>query len=61
MEDEEYTFEDLQEDLDALAKVGLIEVHGITEDGKWLYGVSEKSKGMSQEEIEALINSTLND
>lgn len=58
---EEYTFEELQDDLDALAKIGLIEIGGIQEDGQWLYRVSEKAKGMTQDEITRLIQSTYKD
>lgn len=58
---EEYTFEELQDDLDALAKIGLIEIGGIQEDGQWLYRVSEKAKSMTQDEITRLIKSTYKD
>lgn len=58
---EEYTFEELQDDLDALAKIGLIEIGGIQEDGQWLYRVSEKAKSMTQDEITRLIQSTYKD
>lgn len=58
---EEYTFEELQDDLDALAKIGLIEIGGIQEDGQWLYRVSEKAKSMTQDEITRLIESTYKD
>ena len=58
---EEYTFEELQDDLNALVEVGLIEVGGIREDGQWLYKVSEKAMGMTQDEITRLIESTNKD
>lgn len=41
--EEEYTREDLYEDLEALRKAGLIAVVGITDDGQWLYGPTELS------------------
>lgn len=41
---EDYTMEDLHRDMEGLRKAGLIEVIGITDDGQWLYGATEKSK-----------------
>lgn len=57
--DDEYTYEDLQKDLDFLLERGLIEVGGITPDGQWLYRATQKSLAMTEEEREALIISEL--
>lgn len=57
--DDQYTYEDLQKDLDFLVEKGLIEVGGITPDGKWLYRATEKSLAMTEEEREELIVSEL--
>lgn len=57
--DDEYTYEDLQKDLDFLLERGLIEVGGITPDGQWLYRATQKSLEMTEEEREALIISEL--
>lgn len=54
MEDE-YTREDLDNDMNALASIGLIEIKGITEDGQWLWGPTEKGLKLSAEEAEELI------
>jgi hypothetical protein len=50
MEDE-YTPEDLHDDMEFLRKAGLIEVIGVNPDGQWLWAATEKSKNMSQEEL----------
>jgi len=42
----------LEQDLEALIKAGLVEVAGITEDGEWLYGLTEEAR-----EIMADLNS----
>jgi hypothetical protein len=50
MEDE-YTPEDLHDDMEFLRKAGLIEVIGVNPDGQWLWAATEKSKTMTQEEL----------
>lgn len=50
--DEEYSMNNLEQDLEALIKAGLVEVAGITEDGEWLYGLTEEAR-----EIMADLNS----
>ncbi len=59
MSDDEYTFEDLQKDLDFLVAKGLIEIGGIDEQGRWLYKATEASLAMTEEEQMALIMSEL--
>jgi hypothetical protein len=48
MNEDEYTKDDLLEDLEALRKAGLIEIVGINEDGQWLYGATEASKEITK-------------
>lgn len=52
---DEYTYEDLLKDIDFLVEKGLIEIGGITPEGKWLYKATDKSLSMTEEEREALI------
>jgi hypothetical protein len=59
-----YTMEDLQEDIEALRRAGLVEVIGITDDGQWLYGATEQSKKIfsSIEEMDSdKFNAIMND
>ena len=56
--DEQYTKEDLSNDLDALASIGLIEIVGIDPNGQWLWGPTEKGLSLSSEEVEELIRKT---
>jgi len=56
---EEYSYEDMQKDLDFLVKKGLIEIGGITEDGQWLYRATQMSLEMTEEEREAFVISEL--
>ena len=58
---DEYTYEDLQKDLDFLLEKGLIEIGGITPDGQWLYRATEESMAMSDEEREAKIYEALDE
>lgn len=58
---EGYSVNDLHNDIDALVRLGLIEVKGITENGDWLYGVTEQSLRMSTDEIAALIHKQIHD
>ncbi len=64
--DDDYTVEDLKNDMESLRKAGLIEVIGITDDGEWLYGATPKSKEllksidtMSTEEFNAIMDDLL--
>jgi hypothetical protein len=43
-----YTRNDLDRDIAALVRIGLIEAVGITEEGKWIYAATEKSNKMSE-------------
>jgi hypothetical protein len=63
---DDYTIEDLQEDINFLRKAGLIEVVGINDDGQWLYGATEQSKKMflsidklDDEKFNSIINDLL--
>lgn len=51
-----YTIEDLSRDMEILILNGLIEIKGVNEEGKLLYGVTEKSLQMSEAELTAAIN-----
>jgi hypothetical protein len=64
--DDDYTVEDLKNDMESLRKAGLIEIIGITDDGEWLYGATSKSKEllksidtMSTEEFNAIMDDLL--
>jgi hypothetical protein len=64
--DDDYTVEDLKNDMESLRKAGLIEIIGITDDGEWLYGATPKSKEllksidtMSTEEFNAIMDDLL--
>lgn len=59
MSDDEYTYDDLQKDLEFLVAKGLIEVGGIDENGQWLYKATAAALAMTEEEQEALIMSAL--
>lgn len=50
MEDE-YTADDLHDDMEFLRKAGLIEIIGVNPDGQWLWAATEKSKTMTQDEL----------
>jgi hypothetical protein len=67
MNEDEYTKDDLLEDLEALRKAGLIEIVGINEEGQWLYGATESSKEitkgyekMSPEDFSAMVDELAN-
>lgn len=47
---DEYTREDLQRDMEALRKLGLIDVVGMRDDGQWLWAPTEKALNMTEEE-----------
>jgi len=55
---DEYTKDDLLNDMEALRRLGLIEVIGVREDGEWLWGVTQKSLNMTDEERIALIETS---
>jgi hypothetical protein len=64
--DDDYTVEDLKNDMESLRKAGLIEIIGITDDGEWLYGATPKSKEllksidtMTTEEFNAIMDDLL--
>jgi len=50
-----YTVEDLSRDMEILVMRGLIEIKGVNENGELLYGVTERSLQMTEEERIALI------
>ena len=52
---DEYTKDDLYEDLQKLIDIGLIEIVGITEEGQWLYGPTQKSLDMTEEQRSDMI------
>lgn len=43
---ERYTEENLYRDIEILRKAGVIQVEGITDDGQWLYGMTEEGKSL---------------
>lgn len=52
--DDDYTQEDLQQDLTLMVKAGLLDIR-IREDGEWVYVISDKAESMTEEErIEAI-------
>lgn len=52
---DEYTREDLHDDMEFLRKAGLIEVIGVNDDGEWLWAATEKSKNITEEELRRLM------
>jgi hypothetical protein len=42
--------EEIKRELELLVSLGLVTVTGITDDGHWLYSVTEKALAMSEEE-----------
>jgi hypothetical protein len=42
--------EEIKRELETLVALGLVTVTGMTDDGEWLYSVTEKALVMSQEE-----------
>lgn len=55
---EDYTSDDLSNDLHRLVKAGLIEVF-IREDGEWIYTVNPDKANLSDEEKRALIEQVM--
>jgi hypothetical protein len=54
--EEEYTKQDLFDDMEHLRKANLIEIKGINEEGDWLWGPTAESLKMSEEEMMEIIN-----
>jgi|688.fasta_scaffold125844_6 hypothetical protein len=54
--DEQYTKEDLFDDMEHLRKANLIEIKGMNEDGEWLWGPTAESLNMSEEHIMKIID-----
>ena len=52
---DEYTKEDLHDDMEFLRKAGLIEIIGVNPDGEWLWAATEKGKNMSEEELRQIM------
>lgn len=55
MNQDQYTKEDLNRDMEILILNGLIEVKGVNDKGELLYGVTERSLQMGEEELMAAI------
>lgn len=43
---ESYTINDLYRDMEVLRKAGIIDIEGMTDDGQWLYGLTEEGKSL---------------
>lgn len=43
---ESYTVDDLYRDMEILRKAGIIDIEGMTDDGQWLYGLTEEGRAM---------------
>lgn len=43
---ERYTEQDLYRDLEILRKAGIIQIEGISDDGQWLYGMTQEGKDL---------------
>ncbi len=50
----EYTKEEVQNDLTLMVKAGLIDIH-MREDGEWIYSASEYSKTLTAEQLLEII------
>lgn len=53
---EEYTKQDLFDDMEHLRKANLIEIKGMNKNGEWLWGPTAESLKMSEEEMMDIIN-----
>ena len=42
--------EEIKRELELLVALGLVTVNGMTDDGEWLYSVTEKALNMSDED-----------
>jgi hypothetical protein len=54
--EEQYTKQDLFDDMEYLRKANLIEIKGMNEDGEWLWGPTAQSLKMSEEHIMKIID-----
>jgi hypothetical protein len=52
---DDYTLDELKENINILINLGLIEVGGITPDGNWLYQTTEKANSMPIQEVTMLL------
>jgi hypothetical protein len=43
---ERYTEQDLYRDLEILRKAGIIQIEGISDDGQWLYGMTQEGRDL---------------
>lgn len=43
---ERYTEQDLYRDIEVLRKAGIIQIEGISDDGNWLYSMTEEGKAL---------------
>jgi hypothetical protein len=43
---ERYTEQDLYRDLEVLRKAGIIQIEGISDDGQWLYGMTQEGRDL---------------
>lgn len=41
-----YTEQDLYRDMEVLRKAGIIQIEGISDDGQWLYSMTEEGKAL---------------
>ncbi len=48
--DEDDPRKEIERELETLVALGLVTVTGITDDGQWLYSVTEKARQMTEEE-----------
>ena len=58
--DYDYGKEDVAHDLYLMVKAGLIDIK-IREDGEWIYSASEKSKSLTEEELEEILSNLSED
>lgn len=49
---ERYTEQDLYRDLEVLRKAGIIQIEGISDDGQWLYSMTEVGKELMTNSID---------
>ena len=48
--DENDPREEIRRELETLVALGLVTVTGITDEGEWLYSVTDKARAMSEDE-----------
>jgi len=48
--DENDPREEIKRELETLVALGLVTVTGMTDDGEWLYSITDKARKMTQEE-----------